>query len=155
MHLKFQVSQNVDAQIRNLPYPRKMREQLYMALGDHKFSCTTGWMGGWEAQSNGGFKIFHTSFLGGGGVGGRKNKFFGVCLLILTIPTIFLLEIVFAEQFHDVKNILIYKVNCILKLLQNCMKLKHVLFYLNVIEKGVSQPLFTFVLCTENSDIVY
>ena len=51
--------------------PQKHGGQLHWALGDHKFSRTSGWMGGLIKMM--GVKFSALLFLGG--MGGTKNKF--------------------------------------------------------------------------------
>ena len=83
----------------------------------------------------GGFKIFHT-------LARRDNRVFTAQKLLIpptrksilsrlsppifippSLNSTFLLKIFFSEFYHDIKNTLIYKVNCNLKLSLNSMKL--------------------------------
>ena len=60
-----------------------------------------------------------TTFLGiaGGREGWYEEQICYSLLAYSKLKSIFLLEIFFGEQFLDIKNVLIYKVNCNLKLL--------------------------------------
>ena len=151
--------------------------QFYAALGDLKFSPTLG-----GAQPNRGFKIFYTfvgttafSLLGGWRESlphwpkathpshqekspqqtPPTNFLFPHQSFIPPNPlnSIFLLKIYFSEQYHGIRKALIYKVNCNLKLLLKSMKLT-CFIYLSITEKGISQPLFIFVLSTEKNEII-
>ena len=135
-----------------------MGGQFYQALWDFKLSPTTG-----ELSQIRGLK-FTTLFWGGDNRVFTGQKFFipptkeihpsrlppPTKLLFppskvhSTQPTKFnfSIEIFFSEWCHDIKNALIYKVTCNLKLPLNSMKLAYALFFLNMTESGMSQALF-------------
>ena len=114
--------------------------QFYWALGGLNVLPT---FGGEMAQQNGGFKIFCTFiFFRGAGVEGQRTKFVNsnflltifsqssiitqslrskdkVCQSLFAYSELnssFLLKIFFPEQYHDIKNLLIYKLKCNLRL---------------------------------------
>ena len=114
---------------RILSLPQEDGIQFYWALGDHRFWPTPGS----GSLAKWGFKILFTFFFGGGG---QQGFFYwmdegnpsptGQKLLIPPTspqPTRFnfsIENVFFSEKYHDIKNTLIHKVNCNLKLKFMC-----------------------------------